>query len=543
MPRVEVSSAPHVCVSSGVDIARSVRRRRRHRARDADAPVAGSMHARGSCVVCFARDDDAGTSRASEFVRCANGHGLCATCFDGHVKRECEKDVRELRRRMGEVMCPMNTAALGKGERCASTCFGAREIATRCSAETFEAYDEARRRVKEAMIVEEAEERLKSERERLAKEGGGEGERLRATREHVIERIFVTACPRCTQAFVDFSGCFALLCSRCNAGICAYCIADCGRDAHAHIGNCQLAKDVAKWQKKQKDKAESFVAANRGHPMGTFGSMEMFREAERLRRIRNFATYAATWDDEFFKRVLDSLERELKDLGISPKDVIKERTATVKRNNAPPPRRGGRDNPVQGEPFPEIPAPRRGAHRRARQMWPNLDDYENELDDEDFDLGDELGRGFLAMDALERERAMFWGNLEQMQRDVRARMARQAARQAEEHNRREAVRAIERQMRDNEKLHRQITLDEELQARKSREKKQADLERAVRLSMHTAAQERARERRRGVAGASHPWKRDVNGVVSLDDEGARQRRRADKRSKSSQESDPVIDLT
>ena len=61
--------------------------------------------------------------------------------------------------------------------------------------------------------------------------------------------------------------------------------------------------------------------------------------------------------------------------------------------------------------------------------------------------------------------------------------------------------------------------------------------------MHTAAQERARERRRGVAGASHPWKRDVNGVVSLDDEGARQRRRADKRSKSSQESDPVIDLT
>ena len=35
---------------------------------------------------------------------------------------------------------------------------------------------------------------------------------------------------------VDFDGCFALNCSRCRAAFCAYCLADCGKDAHMHVG-------------------------------------------------------------------------------------------------------------------------------------------------------------------------------------------------------------------------------------------------------------------------------------------------------------------
>ena len=31
---------------------------------------------------------------------------------------------------------------------------------------------------------------------------------------HVEERILTLACPRCGQAFVNFTGCFALTCSR-----------------------------------------------------------------------------------------------------------------------------------------------------------------------------------------------------------------------------------------------------------------------------------------------------------------------------------------
>ena len=54
-------------------------------------------------------------------------------------------------------------------------------------------------------------------------------------------------CPRCTQAFIDFVGCFALSCSRqgCGCNFCALCLADCGEDAHPHLaaGLCRTEKD------------------------------------------------------------------------------------------------------------------------------------------------------------------------------------------------------------------------------------------------------------------------------------------------------------
>jgi hypothetical protein len=41
--------------------------------------------------------------------------------------------------------------------------------------------------------------------------------------------------------FADFDGCFALTCYRneCRAGICAWCLADCGQDAHGHVPTCR----------------------------------------------------------------------------------------------------------------------------------------------------------------------------------------------------------------------------------------------------------------------------------------------------------------
>ena len=36
-----------------------------------------------------------------------------------------------------------------------------------------------------------------------------------------------------------FSGCAAIRCSgACTASFCGWCLADCGRDAHAHVANC-----------------------------------------------------------------------------------------------------------------------------------------------------------------------------------------------------------------------------------------------------------------------------------------------------------------
>ena len=98
----------------------------------------------------------------------------------------------------------------------------------------------------------EAEERVARAKAKASAEAGEE-ERLRSTREHVIEKILNVSCTRCGQAFCDFSGCFALKCSRCNAGICAYCTADVGVDAHRHIAHCPAAKEVLAWQAKGKD--------------------------------------------------------------------------------------------------------------------------------------------------------------------------------------------------------------------------------------------------------------------------------------------------
>ncbi|KAK7248134.1 hypothetical protein SO694_00080170 [Aureococcus anophagefferens] len=43
------------------------------------------------------------------------------------------------------------------------------------------------------------------------------------------------------KAFADFNGCFALTCSRpgCGCGFCAYCLQDCGKDAHEHVRHCR----------------------------------------------------------------------------------------------------------------------------------------------------------------------------------------------------------------------------------------------------------------------------------------------------------------
>ena len=48
--------------------------------------------------------------------------------------------------------------------------------------------------------------------------------------------------------FVDFDGCFALTCSNksCKAAFCAWCLQDCGADAHRHVAHCKMNADPGK---------------------------------------------------------------------------------------------------------------------------------------------------------------------------------------------------------------------------------------------------------------------------------------------------------
>ena len=57
-------------------------------------------------------------------------------------------------------------------------------------------------------------------------------------RRHVVDRLLTLTCPRCSAVFLDFTGCFALTCHRCNCGFCGCCPADCGGDAHQLVPHC-----------------------------------------------------------------------------------------------------------------------------------------------------------------------------------------------------------------------------------------------------------------------------------------------------------------
>ena len=142
----------------------------------------------------------------------------------------------------------------------------------------------------------EMESRVTRERERAAK-GAEASEKLRSAKEHIIEAILTLCCPRCKQAFLDFDGCFALSCSRCSAGFCAYCLADCGRDAHQHVGTCPEGQASLK--------ATKGGGANRrigGHPATVYGTKEAFETSQKRRRCKHLALCLEKFDEETRKQ-------------------------------------------------------------------------------------------------------------------------------------------------------------------------------------------------------------------------------------------------
>lgn len=252
---------------------------------------------------------------------CPHAHYTCADCFDAHVRNEAGKDLALLAKCDGRILCPRNTAANTDADRCDAPHFPDKDIAAAVSNDTFEAYLDARSKLRERQVAEEMEAqmeaRLQLERER-AKRGAGKEEKLRVAKEHVIEHILTLACPRCKQAFVDFDGCFALKCSRCAAAFCAYCLADCGRDAHQHVGSCPEGQASVKAAKKQKGVGGRAIG---NMPATVYGTKEAFDVAQKRRRCRYLALYLEKLDADGQRELIKALATELRDLDIAEKDV------------------------------------------------------------------------------------------------------------------------------------------------------------------------------------------------------------------------------
>jgi hypothetical protein len=192
------------------------------------------------CTVCF------DSFHEVYGVMCPqNEHFLCGSCFSDHVKDQ-SVTMEGRQQRGGRVFCVMHTVK-GDGARCYQAVEHPYEDSTVgkvASPAAFTAYTTCRQQIIEQRLANEAEAELK---QRVAAELEvlrllSEEERaVRQCRLHITENILNLRCPNpngCNQVFVDFNGCFALTCSKCGCGFCAWCLAYCDRNAHAHVRTC-----------------------------------------------------------------------------------------------------------------------------------------------------------------------------------------------------------------------------------------------------------------------------------------------------------------
>lgn len=113
----------------------------------------------------------------------------------------------------------------------------------------------------------------------------------------IREEILTLRCPRCKQAFIDYTGCAALTCASttCNAAFCALCLLDCGRDAHSHVRTCSKNKD-----------------------RDVFVSEVSFQDVHRLDRIKKLQSYFrdSIQTSTLRVKVFKSVQKDLADLNI-----------------------------------------------------------------------------------------------------------------------------------------------------------------------------------------------------------------------------------
>lgn len=120
---------------------------------------------------------------------------------------------------------------------------------------------------------------------------------LQRHRLHIAEEILTLHCPKrdCRAAFLGFDGCFALSCTACGCGFCGWCLADCGRDAHAHVRSC--VQNI--------------------HQGGIGGTQQEFAEVQNIRRQREVTLYLDSIDDlPTREELLEAIAGDLRDLGI-----------------------------------------------------------------------------------------------------------------------------------------------------------------------------------------------------------------------------------
>ena len=186
-----------------------------------------SLHEK--CCICFDqcyRDDG---------FFCTNGHFVCwSTCFPGYLESASQPDAVQCVDREGNLRCP----------ECKETYDLYRVAHSGGPPNTFDLLLQLKMAVQTrrevANELSEQEKRLRDEFRRIQEMTDLDERKATLLRWSIVEDILTLKCPAplCKKAFLDFEGCFALTCSACHIGFCAWCLANCGGDAHAHVARC-----------------------------------------------------------------------------------------------------------------------------------------------------------------------------------------------------------------------------------------------------------------------------------------------------------------
>ena len=124
--------------------------------------------------------------------------------------------------------------------------------------------------------------------------------------QRIVEEVLTLKCPRCAQAFQDFDGCFALTCGNkhCSAGFCAWCLTDCGSDAHAHVLIC-------------------IENPKQQHYYNTFEMFERHHKQRKIQQIKEIITTAQLTPTAISK-LYTILVGDLRDLQINSIEIFPE---------------------------------------------------------------------------------------------------------------------------------------------------------------------------------------------------------------------------
>jgi len=217
-------------------------------------------------------------------------HFVCTPCFGRHVDAEIAADLHVRQASNGLVRCPVRP--------CSAPAYSHRELALQLDTVSFDRYIAGMQSLGEVSMRAEletwAQKKVQAEMARLQGHDTRE-ERAQEIRHRVVEDILTMKCPVCRQAFIDFDGCFALQCSRCGCGFCAWCGRYCATDAHAHVVNCPAS----------------------GSNGNLFGTKKQYDNAMRHRRIGRLRTFLRGVDVEMREPVMRALRQDLTELGIN----------------------------------------------------------------------------------------------------------------------------------------------------------------------------------------------------------------------------------